>query len=116
MADETAGEGAEAKPDVEPGKQREDPAGPARPGPSLPDIDFSTFVLSLGTTALYQLGLVPEPGSGEPAPPDMLSAKQTVDTLEMLRAKTRGNLDEDERKLIDSLLYELRMRFVELRK
>jgi len=40
-------------------------------------------------------------------------AQQTIDTLEMLRDKTRGNLDDEERKLIDSLLYELRMRFVE---
>jgi hypothetical protein len=40
-------------------------------------------------------------------------AKQTIDTLEMLRDKTRGNLDDEERNLIDSLLYELQMRFVE---
>ena len=79
----------------------------------LPKVDFSTFVLSLGTTALYQLGVVPDPASGEQAPPDPLVAQQTIDTLEMLREKTRGNLDEEERKLIDSLLYELRMRFVE---
>ena len=79
----------------------------------LPKVDFSTFVLSLGTTALYQLGAVPDPQTGETLPPDPLVAQQTIDTLEMLREKTRGNLDEEERKLIDSLLYELRMRFVE---
>jgi len=76
-------------------------------------VDFSTFVLSLGTTALYQLGVVSDPESGERAAPDPLVAQQTIDTLEMLREKTLGNLDEEERKLIDSLLYELRMRFVE---
>ena len=80
----------------------------------LPKVDFSTFVLSLGTTALYQLGVMSNPASGEVADPDPLIAQQTIDTLEMLRDKTRGNLDEEERKLIDSLLYELRMRFVEL--
>lgn len=79
----------------------------------MPRVDFSTFVLSLGTTALYQLGAVPDPETGETLPPDPLVAQQTIDTLEMLRDKTRGNLDEEERKLIDSLLYELRMRFVE---
>lgn len=79
----------------------------------LPKVDFSTFVLSLGTTALYQLGAMPDPATGETAPADPLVAQQTIDTLEMIRDKTRGNLDEEERKLIDSLLYELRMRFVE---
>ncbi|MBW2426280.1 MAG: DUF1844 domain-containing protein [Deltaproteobacteria bacterium] len=82
----------------------------------MPKVDFSTFVLSLGTTALYQMGLVADPASGETAKADPLVAQQTVDTLEMLREKTRGNLDEEERKLIDSLLYELRMRFVEIKR
>ena len=80
----------------------------------LPKVDFSTLVLSLGTTALYQLGVVQGPGKGEAVPADPLVAQQTIDTLEMLREKTRGNLDDEERKLIDSLLYELRMRFVEV--
>ncbi len=80
----------------------------------MPRVDFSTFVLSLGTTGLYQLGVMSDPASGEVVSPDPLVAQQTIDTLEMLRDKTRGNLDEEERKLIDSLLYELRMRFVEL--
>lgn len=80
----------------------------------LPAIDFSTFVLSLSTTALYQLGLVADPTSGEKGAPDPLLARQTIDTLEMLRSKTRGNLDEEETKLLDSLLYELRMRLVEV--
>ena len=79
----------------------------------LPKVDFSTFVLSLGTTALYQLGAVPDPATGEKVEADPLVAQQTIDTLEMLRQKTRGNLDDEERNLIDSLLYELRMRFVE---
>lgn len=85
-------------------------------GGGLPRVDFATFVLSLGTTALYQMGLAPDPASGESQKADLLAARQTVDTLEMLREKTRGNLEEEERKLIDSLLYELRMRFVGLRR
>lgn len=80
----------------------------------MPKVDFSTFVLSLGTTALYQLGVVPDPTTGEPATPDPLVAQQTIDTLEMLQNKTRGNLDDEERQLIESLLYELRIKFVEL--
>lgn len=79
----------------------------------LPAIDFSTFILSLSTSALYQMGLVPDPETGRHAEPDRLLARQTIDTLEMLREKTRGNLDEEESKLFDSLLYELHMRFVQ---
>lgn len=80
----------------------------------LPQVDFSTFVLSLATAALYELGAVPDARSGETVAADPLVARQTLETLEMLREKTQGNLTEDERKLIDSLLYDLRMRFVEL--
>jgi len=79
----------------------------------LPRIDFSTFVLSLATSALYHLGLVEDPGTGERVEPNLPLARQTVDTLELLQEKTRGNLDEDEVKLLQSLLTELRMRCVE---
>jgi len=80
----------------------------------LPAIDFSTFILSISTTALYQMGLVPDPESGKKSEPDRLLARQAIDTLEMLHQKTRGNLDAEEAKLFETLLYELRMRFVEL--
>ena len=94
-------------------QQDKAPTAP-RESPDLPAIDFSTLILSLSTTALYQMGLAPEPSTGHTAKPDPLLARQTIDTLEMLREKTRGNLDSDEEKLFDSLLYELRMRFVEI--
>ncbi len=94
------------------------PEGASAPGnPStadLPAIDFSTLVLSLSTTALCQMGLVPDPTTGATLRPDRVLARQTIDTIEMLREKTRGNLDEEERKLIDLLLYELRLKFVEV--
>ncbi|MAI79794.1 MAG: hypothetical protein CL917_12685 [Deltaproteobacteria bacterium] len=76
-------------------------------------LDFSTFVLSLSTTALYQMGRVPDPETGAKIEPNRVIAQQTIDTIEMLREKTRGNLEPDEAKLIDSLLYELRLQFVE---
>jgi hypothetical protein len=76
----------------------------------LPKVDFSSLVLSLGTTALFQMGVVPDPVMGET---HELAVQQAIDTLEMLREKTLGNLDDEERKLIDTLLYEVRMRFVE---
>ena len=82
--------------------------------PELPAIDFSTFVLSLSTTALYQMGLVADPETNETISPSRVIAQQTIDTIEMLREKTRGNLEPEEVRLIDSLLYELRLHFVEL--
>ncbi len=78
----------------------------------LPKIDLPTFILSLSTSALYQMGVVEGPDGEKAEAPNRGLAQQTIDTLEMLRDKTRGNLDEEEAKLFDSLLYELRMRFV----
>lgn len=80
----------------------------------LPSIDFSTFVLSLSTSALYQMGLVIGPDGELTDEPDLIMARQTIDTLKMLRAKTRSNLDETEQKLLDNLLYELHTHFTSL--
>lgn len=84
----------------------------------LPRIDFSTFVLSLGASALLHLGLTPDPSQqgGETGPVDLPLARQAIDTLEMIEEKTRGNLDEEESKLMQSVLYELRMHFVRVEK
>lgn len=83
-------------------------------GPGLPRVDFSTFVLSLGTSAYYHLGIVAHPETGQRvSPPELALARNTIDTLELLEVKTRGNLDAQERELLESLLYELRMHFVE---
>ena len=88
--------------------------GAAAPEDALPGVDFSSFALSLGTSALYHLGVVGDPERGEATPePNLPLARQTIDTLAMLQEKTRGNLDEEETRLLDGLLYELRMRFVE---
>ena len=84
-------------------------------GAALPRIDFSTFILSLSTSALYHLGLVEDPETGRKGEPDLALASQTIDTLAILEEKTRGNLDAEEQRLLESLLYELRMRYVEVR-
>lgn len=89
--------------------------GPEDPE-ELPRIDFSTFILSLSTSALYHLGLVEDPQTGQTADPELPLASQTIDTLALLEEKTRGNLEDEERRLLESLLYELRMRFVEASK
>jgi len=90
-------------------------SAPSEPsGSRLPRVDFSTFVLSLGTSAYYHLGIVAHPETGQKvSPPELALARNTIDTLELLEVKTRGNLDAQERELLESLLYELRMHFVE---
>ena len=86
----------------------------AHPGePS--QLTFATFVISLSTQALALLGEIPDPVQGRTAV-DLDGARQFIDILGILRDKTRGNLDEQERKLLESLLYEIRMRFVEFGK
>jgi hypothetical protein len=78
----------------------------------LPQIDFSTFVLSLAASAMVQLGIAPGPEGEKREAPDLAMARHTIDTLEMLADKTRGNLDADEERLLQSVLYEVRMTFV----
>ena len=80
----------------------------------LPGIDFSTLVLSLATSAMVHMGLVPESEGGS-TEKNLPLAQQTIDTLELLQNKTRGNLTDDETKLLQSVLYELRMSYVKAR-
>lgn len=98
-------------------KETQRPERPAQPrGKALPNVDFSTFVISLGTSALYHMGLVPDPQTGEPVEANLPVARQTIDTIEMLQEKTQGNLSEDEATLVRHLLTELRMRYLEAAK
>jgi hypothetical protein len=88
---------------------------PSDPEPdALPGIDFSTLVLSLATSAMVNMGLVPETEGG-PVEKNLALAHQSIDTLEMLQSRTRGNLSDDETKLLQSVLYELRMSYVKAR-
>jgi hypothetical protein len=98
--------------DEEPGAEEQ--AAPERPEQRrLPEVDFGTFIISLGTSAFYHMGMVPDPETGKPAKPNLPVARQTIDTVEMLQDKTQGNLSEAESTLIKNLLTELRMRYVE---
>ncbi|HAA04910.1 MAG TPA: DUF1844 domain-containing protein [Syntrophobacteraceae bacterium] len=78
----------------------------------LPEVNFSTFVFSLSSSALVHLGEIPEPVSNQ-MQQDLGLAKQIIDTLGMIADKTSGNLDADEERLIKGILYDLRMRFVQ---
>lgn len=78
----------------------------------LPEVSFATFVFSLCSSALVHLGEVPEPESQRTLV-DLTVAKQIIDTLGMLEEKTKGNLDQDEERLLKSMLYDLRVRYVQ---
>lgn len=93
----------------------EEQCGCGDPHCQMPEVTFSTFVLSLGSSALVQLGEVPDPDTGATAS-NLLMAKHTIDVLTMLQQKTENNLDDDEKRLLDGLLYEVRMKYVMVNK
>ncbi len=77
----------------------------------LPEINFASFIFSLSTTAMYHFGDFPDPVTKE-SRKNLAAAKQTIDLLSILKAKTEGNLTADEKQLLEGILYELRLRFV----
>jgi hypothetical protein len=91
----------------------DDTAGTA-PGAHDEGISFAAFVLSLAHTAAVHFGDIPDPVSGAGGKANLEAAQQMIDILALLEQKTRGNLTAEERQLLDQILYELRMRFVEV--
>ncbi len=77
----------------------------------MPEVSFVSLVLSLNTTALFHLGDLPHPETGQRVI-DLELAKHTIDTLSMLAEKTSGNLDGQENELMTKVLHELQMRFI----
>jgi hypothetical protein len=77
----------------------------------LPEVNLSSFLLSLSSSILLHLGEIADPQSGEKKK-DLPLAKQTIDIMSLLKDKTKGNLTQEEEKLLEHLLYDLRMRFV----
>jgi len=77
----------------------------------MPEVTFASLVLTLNSTALFHLGELPHPQSGEEII-DLDLVKHTIDTLALLRDKTTGNLDSDESQLLSNVLYDLKMRYV----
>ncbi|HEY7057524.1 MAG TPA: DUF1844 domain-containing protein [Vicinamibacterales bacterium] len=76
-------------------------------------VTFTGFVLSLATTAAVHFGDIADPSTGEPSEPNLVAAGQMIEIIAMLQERTQGNLSDPEAKLIDDLLYELRMRYVQ---
>ncbi len=78
-------------------------------------LNFSTFILSLSTSVLVNLGELPDPISNEKRV-DLTLAKHSIDVLEMLKEKTKGNLTEEEDRLITNILYDLMIKYVDAAK
>jgi hypothetical protein len=78
-----------------------------------PQLSFTAFVLSLASTAAIHFGDLPDPISGERAELNLEGATQMIEILALLEQKTRGNLTGEEREVLNQVLYELRMRYVE---
>lgn len=97
---------AEKKPDLKANAEE-----PAAEPLDYPPVNFTNFVISLSTSALFHFGDFPEKEGGS-AEKNLPAAKQTIDILDMLNEKTKGNLDQNEANLIQGVLYELKMRYV----
>ena len=78
------------------------------------DLSFTTFVVSLASSAAIHFGDLPDPNTGERAEVNLEGAAQMIDILALLEEKTRGNLTLEERQVLEQVLYELRMRFIDV--
>jgi hypothetical protein len=81
------------------------------PDSGAPPVNFSQFIVSLGSSALVHLGEIDDPSSGARRV-DLKMARHTIDVLGLLELKTRGNLEADEQKLLETLLFELRTKYM----
>lgn len=79
----------------------------------MSELSFTAFVLSLASTAAIHFGDLPDPLAGERSEPNLDGASQMIEILSLLDEKTRGNLTAEERQILEQVLYELRLRFVE---
>jgi Domain of unknown function (DUF1844). len=104
----------ERKPDppVGSGKPTEAVRAAQEPPRSLPPADFATLVLSLGSSAVMYLGESDEPDGKKPGR-NLPMAKHAIDLLTVLEDKSKGNLSPEEKQILESLLFDLRLRYVE---
>jgi len=101
---------SEAGPREDPPQPVDTPQEPASEGPPEA-ISLSSFLISLATTGMVHLGEIPEPTTGQKME-NLEGARQMIDILSILKEKTEGNLSTDESRLLEGLLYELRMKFL----
>jgi len=81
----------------------------------LPEVNFNSLIFSLSSSALLHIGEIADPHTGEKRK-DLALAKHTIDTIAMLKEKTKGNLNDEEKKFLDSILTDLRWRYVKATK
>ena len=81
----------------------------------LPDVNFNSLIFSLSSSALFHLGEIADPQTGQKNQ-DLPIAKHTIDTIGMLKDKTKGNLDDEEEKFLEGILTDLRWRYVKATK
>lgn len=106
LKDETTGDAAE---DKEPEKKESKADDSERP--PLPEVNFNSLIFSLSSSALLHIGDIADPQTGEKRK-DLQLAKHSIDIIAMLKEKTAGNLNDEEIKFIDSILTDLRLRYV----
>ncbi len=111
--DETVAE-TETVPDESAEKKKEYEQAAAKENYALPEINFPTFIFSLHSSALVNLGVLEDPSTNQKAK-NLPLAKQTIDILGMMEKKTQGNLSDDETNMLKTMLYELRMLYVKER-
>ncbi|RUM43993.1 MAG: DUF1844 domain-containing protein [Desulfocapsa sp.] len=81
----------------------------------MPEVTFMAFIMSLNTSALFHLGEIADPVTGEKLI-DFSLARHAIDTLALLEKKTEGNLDDDEKEMLKNILYDVKLRFVAVAK
>ena len=79
--------------------------------PPLPEVNFSSLIFSLSSSALLHIGEIADPQTGQKRV-DLPMAKHSIDIISMLKDKTKGNLDNEEQQFIDNILTDLRLRYV----
>ena len=111
------GELKDTKAEQEPRKKEPEEQAPKKEAerPPLPEVNFTSLIFSLSSTALFHLGEIADPQSGKKAQ-DLPLAKHSIDTISMLQEKTKGNLTEEEQKFVDNVLTDLRWRYVKATK
>ena len=95
----------------EKGEQKEEPKADDAERAPLPEVNFNSLIFSLSSSALLYFGEIADPQTGEKKK-DLPIAKHSIDTIAMLKEKTKGNLNEEEEKFLDTILTDLRLRYV----
>lgn len=88
-------------------------AGAEKEEMPLPEVNFNSLIFSLSSSALINLGEIADPNTGQKGK-DLPLAKHTIDTIAMLQEKTKGNLNPEEQRFLDTILADLRWRYVKM--